>query len=744
MAIDKYEAAALYDNRYAKTDFIRNELTSLRVKMKLTEDLIADESLGLSEESIKGLEQMKQSYLDVRNRILDDPDLCEQPHGSMYDVPEGLVPQGFSYEDEKFEKAANDMFAEIARTAKDEEVREIASDIESLENSVADAKIAYETDDLEVARASAETLAAIDAAERVMNYDASDIHYDKMIESPSKEQIEKAKEILDDITGTDAHKSVAMEMREAALKEVGKHPFRYAIYSSKENFKSIMKDVSDGRALVKATEGTFLDSVKSTAKSAAYAMKNGATQATSMALQAGRNTCVTAAQNLNQAYEKGSEMLLKAKDALKKTAVNVMQKADRVMEAITIGGYSKMLEAASRKAFVSMDAENQTLGDKIAQNLVKVHSHTHGYTLDEACDYISKIKTDLWADGKSPLDGVVDFVKESKFEVAKETNAMKKSFESSKEVTKDNLSKTKETVVGKAQDARDYVTAKAHEFKDFASERIQDVKRSAKETVQDAKDNMASIKASVIEKVARAKDKIVDNVEIAKDKAAVAAKTATLAVKKESLGLQAQACLNAIRFYEKVQKVNDYRIDKAIEKSDVKNDKLFEAMANRDMIELDRPEEYKMASFEIPSDLKAAIESLNTIENKGTAELFAKSILEKKVDKAEKDFDKEELSKFALSKEDVHQWNTEMSYANKEVSALEADCDKAMDKIASLSDRGVAISNKLDALYNRMDEKFVDFARANKELETFKKETADARSTESKEDVLEVEEPEMV
>lgn len=707
---NKYEAAEYYDNRYAKTDFIRNELASLRIKMKAMEDIASDTSLGLSEKEVAKIKQMQKVYLDVRNRILDDPNLCEQPHGFMYDTPEGLVPQGFVYEDEKFETIATDMFAEIANTAKEKDVREIASDIKALEDSVTDAKIAYEIDDNSVTQAAVDTLTAIDAAERVLDYDASDVHYDKMIASPNKEQIEQAKAILDDITGADASKSVALEMREAALREIGKHPFNYAVYSARQNFKSIMEDVSAGRKLVKATEGTFLDSISATAKSAAYAIKNGASQATTMALQAGRNTCVTAATNLNAAYEKGSEMLIKAKEALNKVAVNVMQKADRVMEVITVGGYSKMLEAASRKAFVSMEAENQTVGDKIAQALVKAHAKTHGYTLDEACDYISSIKKDLWANKQSPVDFIAKSVNEGKYGAAM----------LQKEV-KDDLSTTKAYIQNKAGEVKDTVLDK----------------------VQTTKDNVSALKASVIEKVAHAKENVLEKVDVAKDKAANAAKVATLTVKKEALELQVQSCLNTIRLYEKLHKVNEYRIDKALEKANVKNDMLFEASAARDKLENNRPESFKAKDFEVPDDLRNAIDALQTLENKGTAELFAQSILEKKLAKAERDFDNSEMERFVANTHEFIQWDADMESANAEVAKLKKDCDRANDKLIDLADRSSSINKKLDTLYDLMNEKVNAFAKANLELDTFKKEKASVE-TPIQEDELDVEEPELV
>lgn len=573
----------------------------------------------------------------IRNMLLNYEMMNEEERmASLADIEEALHNPSCCYSlEETMDRMAksaeySEIFQEISRTGGNQEVREIASDMKALEDSVEDAQIAYYMDNAEFNRLAEEAEEAIDAVSSLSDYEGSDIRVEKMLNREEADRVSRAQKSLNEITGKGVYKSLDDNIKEAALREIGRHPFKYSVFAAKESLKSIRNDVREGRVYVRNTEKTFTDTLKA---AESYAV-SAASDKMSLAAEAVKGASVYVANSLNDAYTKGSEMLDRAKEGVRNVSSYILRKADRIAEVLTFGGFSRLLEASLKKAFVSMDGPDATKGDRIVQKLVVLHASSHGYTLEEAADYLVSIKRDVWKkDGISPIDHLDAHIGESAY-------------------------------------------------------------RAEKAAVD--------IKLAVIEKLTHAKERIMDVTDTVKDSAAYHMRETSLKVKEASLDLQITAMQNAVRFYERLDKVNDYRLGRLfnITQSMYEMRDRFDQNAERYREKADavaaKPTE--------KSEVRQTIEILQNIENKGTAEKFAIAALEHK--DARENLKKQIKNGMAM---DYYNGNAAMS---RVVSAeLENEIAKKEEKIDHLYGRMDTICNKMESLKERINEKAMESMR---------------------------------
>lgn len=528
----------------------------------------------------------------------------------------------------------SDIFQELSRTDEDRAVQEIASDMKALEDSVEDAQIAYYMDNVEFDALAKETEEAVNTVDSLSGYDGSDIHTDSLLDKDSAGKVKQAQEILNDITGKGFYKSLDDNIRESVLREISRHPFRYSVFAARESFKEILNMVKESRAYVNASESSFLDTVSS----GVNAVECRTVAAKQDIMEAVKSASVYTAESLNEAYTKGSEMLEHSKDAMKKICASILQKADRIAEVLTLGGFSRMLEAAQRKAFIAVQNEEASKGDRIICRLVELHARSHGYSLDVACENLVSIRQDVWKnEGISPLDRI------------------------------------------------------EHSWKD--------VRYKAEKAQTD-------LKLSLIGELIHAKEHIMD----AKDTVSIRLEAASLRAKEACLDLQASALQNAVRFYERLDKVNDYRIGHLF-------DKTYSLYEKRSIHEeksaawKEKAEAAKQSQVQMDPSVQNAVDILSGMENIGTAEKFALAAMkhDTRVKELKSNIKNGIMSDIyagqaVFEDETVKELNNAIEKREDKLEALYGRMDSIVDKIASLNDRiGKKALESMQLFDKRMD-----------------------------------------
>ena len=654
-----------YDNKAAKTEYIRNQLALLRTKIELGNSLLENPDYINQDTSIEEIKKLVDGYVEERDSLLNVPSLC--------------------YTEEELQDSApkKDLFTELAEKLDDKDLQDIVSDLKAVENSVLDAQIAYEKDEIDAVIEAKNTYDAIENAEMLASYDGSKFECKESISRFKDKELaskaEEAQSLFNDIVTNKNNETISQRLSNEALLEVGRHPFRYSLYAAKQNFKSVMQDISDGRKLVKATEQTFLDSVKTTVGAASYAIATKANDAMSIAMQAGRNACVSAATSLNNAYTNGSELMTKAKEAMKKISASVMEKTDVIAEKLSGGLYSEMLKEATLKAYALSDRTKDTksFGDSVLEKSLECHMKTHGVVDNDMSTYVSYLKSKAWGDeGKSLFDHAGEYISNKKYEKALKSVERKEKLEA---------------YVEKADAVFEKIDKKMDEFIAKGDEILNKMEENGRKFAE----------------------KVVD-------KTTVASKIATLSVTKQFDKLSISALTSAVRFYEKIHKVNEFRVDKAFDKVESLNDKAFEASASRDILEGSKPEAYSKKTFELPKDVSEMVSALQSLENKGVTESFAQTMIERKIAKQESVFDKEEAKKVKLSQDEIRNWEVEMYTANAIVENYEKDIDKAIDKVDVLVDRSLSIGEKIDSFAKNIQDKVASMYQKSVEIDNLK------------------------
>lgn len=668
---ESFMISGMPENAYllakGKTNFAKNELMTILRKENLFKDMPGKDS------EIVVLEAQKQA-------ILNNPDIC--------------------YTDEEILNGTSkniDAFASIAETAKSEEVKNFATDIYQLEQSVEDAKIAHEIDSEEFEKALSVAESALELSGMVDDYDGSEIDMTGIANPAVVEDLNKAlDEINKEKTASPKVDRLLSDAEKDTYKEIAKHPYKYAMYKAKENIKSIRNDIKKARECVDAQENTLFDSLTSASKSAANAMAYGINNTTRTAMNASMNACKEAGSMLNNAYSKGSEVLSKARNALVDIYKTVMRKVDITMEKITGGQYSRKLENMARRSFVNADNPNKTIGDKLTEFAYNLHAKTRMYNIENTAGYLDNLRKEAWGeDRKSPLDIGDERFENIKFKVAKFGV-------DAKNVAVD----VKDKVVDVTKTGVDFVKDKAVNAKDVV---VVEFKKDV--------EGFKAFKDKVAEKVEygvkNTTSKVATVAEMAKDKTVYGSQIAAYQV-KESVSAMAAAVAGAgVRFYEKAEKVNNYRIDNIIEDTVDKNNLRKELVQEAVDLKLELLnaqadlEKVNKAVAPENKELLDTISALKQIENPTTIEQYTLLRLERQLDEEVFEFNDNADLLSADIRATIKEIENDIKATYDEIDKLDSQISKNCEKIDLYTSRAEKCSERAEKFDEKVHDKFV-------------------------------------
>lgn len=610
-----------------KTSYVRDYLLSLNSRINTVEEL----TLKYPDSHETLLFEELTDLLHKRDRILADQNLCytEEEIDAFED---GKLPP-------------KDIFTQIANDANNSaEVRNAASDMASLEDSVADAKLAYEID-------SAEFDKVVDATEEMLSVAGDVIDYDNpnlvKITPEDEERLRKANDAIKALNESPENVNLQDDAKKRAMYEIGKHPFSYALYAVKNDVREIVQNIREGRKAVKAAEGTMLDAIAASAMALGASVGGKMSDAVEMAVGAARHAGVEAGKLLNKAYTSASEMLEKAKENVLGLYRTINKKLEHIAEVMSLGAYSHTLEKIALKASVAETKENPSITDRLAIATMKLNQFELGYKAEDISDHIAELKKTAWGeDGKSFLEKSNEWVDNKMYQ----TEALGVDF--------------KNELV---------------DFKNEAVKRMEDASEKLGKALQGFGDRI-SLEANI----ARAK------------------------VQEASLNVRASVYKSGVFLLTKVHKLNEHRVANLFDKitlKDIKADNLREYISN---LENGLTPATERATFVPDKDLVSAIEALRRIENKSTAEMFAEKTLVNRLEKAEMKFEMEQDEKEASSALEREAFDTEYNATMKELAGIEGKIERLEDTVANAQQRGDALLDKMgswDKAKNDLEQK---------------------------------------
>lgn len=202
-----------YMSLAAKTNYARDYLLSLNARLG---ELILISAQNDERKSLADIEF--EDIVVRRDKILSDPNLCYSDAEIEAFQDDNLPPR--------------DMFVQIANdTSYSTEVRNAASDIASLEDSVADAKLAYEIDSADFDKVVDATNECISIAGEISNPNNPNL---VKITPEDEERLRKANETIKALGSSLENFNLQEEAKKRAMCEIGKHPFFLHSLCSKE------------------------------------------------------------------------------------------------------------------------------------------------------------------------------------------------------------------------------------------------------------------------------------------------------------------------------------------------------------------------------------------------------------------------------------------------------------------------------------------------------------------------------
>ena len=638
----------------AKTSYVRDYLLS--VNNRLSELIL----IGAENDERKPLADIEfEDLIARRDKILADTSLCYTDEEIK------------SFEDDRLPSDAFEQFANDPNNSA--EVRNTASDMVALEDSVADAKLAYEIDSKDFERTVIGTDKMVSIAEDIEHYeDNPDI---VQITPEDEERLQKANDAIKALKGSPENVNLQAEAKRRAMYEIGKHPFSYAIYAAKNSIKEIVRNVREGRQAVRAAEGSMIDSIAASTMALTASIGAKSSDALNMALGATKHAGVEAAKMLNQAYTAGSEMLERAKEGLLSVYRALSRKCEHLLEIVSLGAYSNTLSKIALTASVAETKENPTGLEKLAMATMRLSQFELGYKPEEISEHISELKESVWGhDKKSILDKTNEFT--------------------------DNFMLQAEIA---SEDAKTKVVA----FKDSALEFLSDSSKKISNTMED------------LEK-----------------KVVLASNMAKAKVAEASLNVQATTYKTGVCLLSRIHKLNEYRVNKLTEKISKDTEKIADLKEYVADLEKGITPAKEKSEFVPSVELVAAIDSLKRIENKSTAEMFAEKALVNKLEKEKTKFEvKQDLAEEA-SRLERSVYDSELEATNETIDRINDRIAHLEESVQSVQARGAALLDKMgqwDAAKQDLEVKVAKMQENNRNEVLFESSSVDDKEESDRE-----------
>lgn len=639
----------------AKSYYVRDYLLSINSRLELLRKMASDDK---SNRSTLILDEFA-SLINRRNEILDNPLYCYSD-AEIEDFDDKNLPP-------------KDMFVDIANdSSQSAEVRSTASDIVSIEDSVADAKLAYEIESNEFDDYVDATYKMLSVAEEVVDCGNPNL---VTITPEDEERLQKANDVLKALKESPEKVNLEEEARKRAVYEIGKHPFSYALYAIKNDLKEIVKSVKEGRRAVKAAEGTMFDSIAASALAISSSVEGRLSDEKEMVLGAVRHAGVEVTKLLNKAYSCACEMFEKAKDKVLGIYRALNRKCEHITEVISLGAYSRVLESVALKASVAESKENPSLMDKLAIATMKLNRFEMGYQAENISDHIASLKKDVWGeDGKSVVDKTDEFADKLMFNVERATVEMSV-----------ELANFKKVALAKLDEAKSTIGPALAGFGD---------------------------RISLEMKVVRVK------------------------VEEASLNLQASTYKAGVGLLARIHKLNEHRIEKLGEKIVKQEGRAEDLKSYIAGLEKGLTPEPQVGGYTPNKELVAAIEALRKIENKSTAEMFAERTLVNKLEKEQKKFETQQNNMEGAITFERAVYESEYATTMIEISDVECKIESLKDSIKTAQQKATSLVDKMakwDVQKSNIQMRATDKANEGKALYSELKDIHDAEVEDDRE-----------
>lgn len=165
-------------------------------------------------------------------------------------------------------------------------------------------------------------------------------------------------------------------VKQLSKEAVAKHPIQYAIAEMKQT----LSEIKDARLYYKQAHGNFLNTLKDCGKAAITESERTLVAVRVSIMNTVKNNLEMAAKTLNAAAMGFMDLAQKGKQALLKGTREIVRFSDKLGDAITLGGYSKLM-AALEKANKNMKEKlfkEDSFSYKMNQFMEKSHEKIRG------------------------------------------------------------------------------------------------------------------------------------------------------------------------------------------------------------------------------------------------------------------------------------------------------------------------------------------------------------------------------